>query len=381
MGLILEILAGPAAGKQIVLRTGESVTVGRASAKSQCALPQDTFLSGLHFAVESSASGCRVLDKKSSNGTFLNGARISDALLANGDEIKAGQTVFHVKIVADSKLPAAAPAPPQSLPAASLTQPPAESDRAPAIVSSALSSIPSPNVPAAPELSIAVKPSQKPGKVPVLTRDRAPDLSPVDIAPAPAARPHSSDAAEIPPRSDAKPIVLSAGPPKIESARKPSDRRLEQGPGGIANFAFCVSGWSFPSAPRGWQLQEDFGLQRTDSEEFPSGLSASEEYLNAISLQEFVESQLSTLRSYLRDPRIEPAIPPRIEGADEAIAVDVRHSTKDGRELVYRRIFVRSGDSVGVLTLTAMASGFSQTLESLQSFLDGAVFRPSVAAK
>jgi hypothetical protein len=55
-------------------------------------------------------------------------------------------------------------------------------------------------------------------------------------------------------------------------------------------------------------------------------------------------------------------MPPRVSGADESIAVDVRHSTKDGRELVYRRIYARSGASVGVLTVTTLAADLSSSL-------------------
>ncbi|HKV24498.1 MAG TPA: FHA domain-containing protein [Candidatus Acidoferrum sp.] len=381
MGLILEIHAGPFAGKQILLRTGESVSIGRASAKSQFALPQDTFLSGLHFAVEVSASGCRVVDKKSSNGTFLNGARISDAMLANGDEIKAGQTVFHVKIVADSKLPAPAPPAPQPAPASAPNELPAKSDRAPADVSPIASLMPAPIAPAAQKPQVSSQLPQQVNKLPAQTQDPKSDLPPADLAPAPSARAISPEPVQKPPRSDAKPGGPAPAPPKIKSVPKPLEREPEQSPRSIANFAISVAGWAFPSAPQGWQLQEGFGLQRTAEEEFPSSLSASEEFLGGISLRDFVESQLSTLRSYLREPRIEPAIPPRVEGADEAMAVDVRHSTKDGRELIYRRIFVRSGESVGVLTITTLAADFSQTLQSLQPLLDGAAFRPSVVTK
>ena len=59
MGVILEIREGPMAGKVIGLRTGESVTIGRAAGRAQFALPHDTFMSGVHFAVECGPSGCR----------------------------------------------------------------------------------------------------------------------------------------------------------------------------------------------------------------------------------------------------------------------------------------------------------------------------------
>src|SRR5277367_3722874 len=104
MGVILEIKAGPLAGKSIGVLTGHTLLVGRAAGRAQFAVPHDTFMSGVHFAVECLTQGCNVQDRKSSNGTFLNGARIREAMLANGDEIKSGGTVFAVKIVADAKL-------------------------------------------------------------------------------------------------------------------------------------------------------------------------------------------------------------------------------------------------------------------------------------
>jgi hypothetical protein len=137
-------------------------------------------------------------------------------------------------------------------------------------------------------------------------------------------------------------------------------------------------GWSFPPAPAEWQVQEGFGLQQSGHGDFPSSVAATEELLGGITLQQFVESQISMLRGYLRDPKIEPTMPPRVGGADESMAMDVRHSTKDGRELVYRRIYARSGSSVGVLTVTTLAADLPQVLQSLEPLLDGAAFRATV---
>src|SRR5208282_2910144 len=102
MGVLLETKAGPLAGRQIPLIAGQAVVVGRAEGRTGFAVPDDKQMSGVHFAVEYGPSGCRVIDKGSTNGTFLNGARIRDAMvLANGDEIKAGMTTFVVRIVPD----------------------------------------------------------------------------------------------------------------------------------------------------------------------------------------------------------------------------------------------------------------------------------------
>lgn len=110
MQVCLEILSGPRAGEKIVIPEGRSVTVGRA-ASANFPLPEDTFLSRVHFEVEAALNGSRVLDRKSANGTSLNGEKLSDAAaVRHGDVISAGQTSFKVLIVGSAAAPAPLPA-------------------------------------------------------------------------------------------------------------------------------------------------------------------------------------------------------------------------------------------------------------------------------
>src|SRR6267154_3065020 len=111
MALILEIRVGPFAGRNIPLLGGQTLLIGRAPERAQFAIPHDNHMPGVHFAVECGPNGCRVIDKKSTNGTHLNGSKIQEAMLASGDEIKSGQTVFVVRIVPDDQLPAASSSP------------------------------------------------------------------------------------------------------------------------------------------------------------------------------------------------------------------------------------------------------------------------------
>jgi pSer/pThr/pTyr-binding forkhead associated (FHA) protein len=391
MGVLLEINAGPMAGKKIAIVTGQTVTFGRAAGRAEFPLPHDTFMSGVHFAVECGAGGCRVQDRKSSNGTFLNGAKIQDAMLANGDEIKGGQTIFAVKIIADAKLaslmtpaevaPISAPQVPQSqaaelAPPAVMSPPWAEEERINEPVKPANESPPSPRPP---RVERAV-PLQVKGNANL--EKEAADRSSAQESPAPGSSPKSEPLAMSapPPGAGLKPPRGSAPPPGVAShiARKFGDGPLERGDGGLRGSAFSVMGWSFPAAPAQWEVQEGFGLQQSGHDDFPSSVAVTEELLGGITLQQFVESQISMLRGYLRDPKIEPAMPPRVGGADESLAMDVRHSTKDGRELVYRRIYARSGASVGVLTVTTLAADLPQVLQSLRPLLEGAAFRSTV---
>jgi len=379
------------AGKSIGLRTGETVTVGRAPGRAQFALPHDTFMSGVHFAVECGPSGCRVQDRKSSNGTFLNGARIQDAMLANGDEIKGGQTIFAVKIVADAKLASL-------LPPEEVAPPPAAQQRPRAADPERRAAEPPPPLPPpAARLAEESKPAPLDIHQPLPDRDIGLPLpgkvvrepAPVEAAPEPLphARPSAADPAQPAMRTadldqqaaQSSPAVAEPPPgvaPHI--AQKFGDRPASRSAMSPRGAAFSVMGWSFTDAPAEWQEQEGFGLQQSGHEDFPSSVAATEELLGGITLQQFVESQISTLRGYLRDPKIEPTMPPHVGGADESLAVDIRHSTKDGRELVYRRIYARSGASVGVLTVTTLASEFPQVLQTLQPLLDGAAFRATV---
>ena len=382
MGVLLEINAGPFAGKKIALITGQSVTVGRAAERAKFALPHDTFMSGVHFAVECGPSGCRVQDRKSSNGTFLNGARIQDAMLANGDEIKGGQTIFAVKIVADAKLASLLPPEEVAAPPAAQQRPQAEEPKPRAAEPKPRAAEPQlraeqPSPPLAPP---AARHAEESKPEPVDAVNEAPlSARPSAADPAPAAiRTADVDqqAGKSRPASAEPPVPPPGVAPHI--AQKFGDRPASRSAMSPRGAAFSVMGWSFPAAPAEWQVQEGFGLQQSGHEDFPSSVAATEELLGGITLQQFVESQISTLRGYLRDPKIEPTMPPRVGGADESLAVDVRHSTKDGRELVYRRIYARSGASVGVLTVTTLAADFPQVLQTLQPLLDGAAFRATV---
>jgi predicted component of type VI protein secretion system len=110
MAVILEVKAGPFAGKRIAVVGGQTVTVGRTN-RANFAIPHDTFMSGSHFAVEYGPKGCVLTDQKSSNGTFVNGARVTQVLLKSGDEVKSGGTIFVVRIVDEEPLIPPRPAP------------------------------------------------------------------------------------------------------------------------------------------------------------------------------------------------------------------------------------------------------------------------------
>jgi hypothetical protein len=97
MRVVLEIHSGPSAGKKAWLRSGQRIVIGRTEG-SECVIPHDGQLSGRHFAIECSIEKCLVRDLGSSNGTFLNGQKVEEAVVQGGDLIVAGQTTFAIRI-------------------------------------------------------------------------------------------------------------------------------------------------------------------------------------------------------------------------------------------------------------------------------------------
>ncbi|MDD2233424.1 MAG: DUF3662 domain-containing protein [Desulfitobacteriaceae bacterium] len=93
---ILEIIEGPDGGKQIPLNA-ESIYIGR---HAQCELAiNDPEVSRRHIKMTRSNDGWLLDDLGSTNGTLINGQRISRQLVSPGDRIQLGQSVLAIKRV------------------------------------------------------------------------------------------------------------------------------------------------------------------------------------------------------------------------------------------------------------------------------------------
>lgn len=80
---------------------GAKLVVG-SEMPAQVRFPNDPLVSCCHFAIEFDGLACRLFDLGSIHGTFLNGARISEAILADFDLIRAGMTMLRVRFEEES---------------------------------------------------------------------------------------------------------------------------------------------------------------------------------------------------------------------------------------------------------------------------------------
>ncbi len=97
MEVILEAVSGPVTGRRIEVRAGTILRIGR-TPKSDYAIGEDSYLSSQHFAIECDGLRARVRDLESSNGTFLNGNKVSEETLQEGDSVMAGGSTFTVHL-------------------------------------------------------------------------------------------------------------------------------------------------------------------------------------------------------------------------------------------------------------------------------------------
>jgi adenylate cyclase len=89
-------LVAPTGSPSVLVTGGRPFTVGRATS---CDLPiQDPTVSRHHAELELSGAGVRVRDVGSTNGTYLDGVRVIDALATPGSRIAFGKVDFEVLV-------------------------------------------------------------------------------------------------------------------------------------------------------------------------------------------------------------------------------------------------------------------------------------------
>ncbi len=97
VNVVLRVVAGPHTGTEYCFDRHDTFVVGRSS-QVQFPVPDDRFLSRDHFLVEFNPPQCFLKDMGSTNGTKLNGQKVDQALLRDGDVVEAGKSRFLIVV-------------------------------------------------------------------------------------------------------------------------------------------------------------------------------------------------------------------------------------------------------------------------------------------
>lgn len=96
---ILRALSGPGAGKNFPLSLTGRTTLGR-SRSNDIVIPEDG-ASAQHCRIDREGDSYVLYDLGATNGTWVNAAKVSRALLQHGDRLKIAETVFTVSLFGD----------------------------------------------------------------------------------------------------------------------------------------------------------------------------------------------------------------------------------------------------------------------------------------
>src|ERR1043165_166129 len=100
MRVTLKVLEGPYAGRDFTFDQHDTFLIGR-SDNAHLYLPEDKFFSRHHCLIEIAPPRVFLRDLGSTNGTFVNNQRVTEAFLSSGDRIQGGATVLQVEVQAD----------------------------------------------------------------------------------------------------------------------------------------------------------------------------------------------------------------------------------------------------------------------------------------
>jgi eukaryotic-like serine/threonine-protein kinase len=100
MQVTLRVLSGPHAGRSFIFDQHDTFLIGRADTAHLC-LPDDRYFSRNHCILEIAPPRAFLRDLGSLNGTYVNGQKVQEVYLKNGDRIQGGQTMLSVEVTAD----------------------------------------------------------------------------------------------------------------------------------------------------------------------------------------------------------------------------------------------------------------------------------------
>jgi serine/threonine protein kinase len=103
MQVNLKVTAGPYKGRIFSFTQHDSFLIGR-SRDAHLYLPDDRYFSRNHCLLEINPPRSFLRDLNSTNGTFLNGRRVTNVYLNDGDRIQCGETVLLVEVIANESV-------------------------------------------------------------------------------------------------------------------------------------------------------------------------------------------------------------------------------------------------------------------------------------
>lgn len=152
-------------------------------------------------------------------------------------------------------------------------------------------------------------------------------------------------------------------------------------PGAVNHFP-TIGRWRVTAFPAGWLYAADFGIRQmtTAAGQIAASVGAGQDTLGSEDeLGEYIEKQKKLIGSYLKEAKFAGPQATSFAGASEAQLLFVRHSIDGAGSMLHAQTYVRLGDWVGIITLTAQEAQLKAVRPDYEAFVKGLRILPKPA--
>ena len=147
---------------------------------------------------------------------------------------------------------------------------------------------------------------------------------------------------------------------------------MSANPGQLAgtSSAARIGRWIIPAIPFGWTWIPDFGVQKRADGVVPSNIYLREDQLlagNQLAL--YIQAQITIMKSTFLDPVIAGPAPLAFPDAAEAAMLMLKHSSMHQVTVFQVQHYVRSGNWIGIATLTTLESELLKVRSDFDQFM------------
>jgi hypothetical protein len=135
--------------------------------------------------------------------------------------------------------------------------------------------------------------------------------------------------------------------------------------------------------PAGWLYVAGFGMRQMTvaAGTIAASVGLGQDALSSESgLAEYIEKQKKLIEGQLKEAKFAGPQATAFAGADEAQLMFIRHSVESVGSMLHAQTYVRMGDWVGIITLTAVEAQLRAVRPDYEAFVKGLRISPAFAS-
>lgn len=142
-----------------------------------------------------------------------------------------------------------------------------------------------------------------------------------------------------------------------------------EGQAAAPSTAARIGRWIIPAMPAGWVWMPGFGIQKRAEGVVPTNVCLGQDELLAGNLELYIRAQITLMRRTFLDPTIAGPAPITFPDAQEAALLMLKHQPLHGATVLQVQHYLRSGNWIGIATLTTLESELLKVRPDFDQFM------------